>query len=156
SSVRPSMQPSMQPPRARESERFTICESIREHAAGYLQESVAAAGAPWRHAQLYLDLARGPLTDLPETQISARTPEQPAHERENLEGVRAFGAARGRRDIVLSTAIALDFLSGGTGLSRVQLATLDEALASPGSLDPLMVGRALGVRAGALRAQGRL
>jgi predicted ATPase len=142
--------------RAESVPRYTICEAIHEQAAAHLAEGVEACGAPWRHARHYLGRAAGPLTDLPDTEISARTREELVAERENLEAVMAFGASRGRRDIVLEAAIALDFLSSGTGLSRAQLAMLDEALASPGSIDPLMIGRALGVRAGALRALGRL
>ena len=147
--------------------RFTTCEGIRAHAAGLLHQGVEASGAPWRHAQHYLELASGPLTDLPvhdggsapkppRGPGSARTRDELAVERENLEAVLEFGAAQGRRDIVLRAAIALDFLSSGTGLSSAQLARLDHALQVPGNLDPAMVGRALGVRAGALRAVGKL
>ncbi len=136
--------------------RFTVCEGIRAHGAVERSESVEGAGAPWRHAQHYLALASGPLVDLPEEAGAARARAELAAERENLEAVLAFGAAEGRRDIVLRAAIALDVVSSGTGLCRAQLAHLDAALGSAGAMDPVMVGRALGVRAGALRALGRL
>ena len=136
--------------------RFTICQAIRAYADVELRESVEGAGAPWRHARHYLALASGPIVDLPEEAGAAGTRAELAAERENLEAVLAFGAAEGRRDIVLRAAIALDVISSGTGLARAQLACLDAALASAGTIDPGMVGRALGVRAGALRALGRL
>ncbi len=150
----------IQPLRAEgEGARFTLCEGIRAHAAGHLRHSIEGAGAPWRHAQLYLDLASGPLLDLPAgsaTTRAATTTAELAPERENLEAVLEFGAAEGRSDLVLRAAVALDFLSSGTGISRARLAHLDEALRASGNLDPAMVGRALGVRAGALRALGLL
>jgi predicted ATPase len=136
--------------------RFSLCEGIRTHAAGLPSQSVEAAGAPWRHAQLYLDLASGPLTDLPPTPSSAETRAELVAERENLEAVLEFGAAQGRRDIVLRAAIALDVIASGSGISSARLGLLDDALARTGNLDAAMVGRALGVRAGALRALGRL
>jgi predicted ATPase/tetratricopeptide (TPR) repeat protein len=136
--------------------RFGMCESIRGHAARALEEGAEASGASWRHAQHHLDRASGPLTDLPGTPVSATTREELVAERENLEAVLAFGASCGRGDLVLRAAIALDVISAGTGLSRAQLVCLDDALRSSGTLDPAMVGRALGVRAGALRALGRL
>ena len=141
--------------------RFGMCEAMRAHAACSLDEGVEAAGAPWRHAQHYLDHASGPLTDLPGTPVSARTRAELVAERENLEAVLAFGAAQSpaRSDLVLRAAIALDVISSGTGLSRAQLARLDDALRSTGdagTLDPAMVGRALGARAAALRALGQL
>jgi predicted ATPase len=136
--------------------RFTLCEGIRAFAAGYLDQSVEASGAPWRHAQLYLDLASGPLLDLPATPSSATTREELAAERENLEAALEFGAVQRRPDIVLRAAVALDFVSSGTGISSARLARLDEALESAHGLDASMVGRALGVRAAALGAVGRL
>ena len=142
--------------------RFTLCEGIRAYAAGLPSQSVEAAGAPWRHAQLYLDLASGPLTDLPPADGAAETLAELAAERENLEAVLELGAAQGRRDIVLRAAIALDVVSSGSGISRARLGLLDEALSAwgrdraPAGLDAAMVGRALGVRSAALRALGRL
>ena len=147
--------------------RFTICQGIRGYADVERSESVEGAGAPWRHARHYLALASGPVVDLLEEAGAAQTRAELAAERENLEAVLAFGAAEARRDIVLRAAIALDVISSGTGLARAQLACLDAALASArsvspmppgpaGTMDPGMVGRALGVRAGALRALGRL
>jgi predicted ATPase len=145
--------------------RFMLCEGIRATARGHLEQSPAAAGAPWRHAQHYLELASGPLLDLPRTPGSAASRAELEPERENLEAVLEFGAAERRRDIALRAAIALDFLSSGTGISRARLALVDEALAgavtaegdpAPADLDPAMLGRALGVRAAALRALGRL
>jgi tetratricopeptide (TPR) repeat protein len=144
-----------------EGARFTICQGIRAHAAGLLSQSTEGAGAPWRHAQYYLELASGPLTDLPSEDLSgdsgaAQTRGELAAERENLEAVLELGAAQRRRDLVLRAAIALDVIASGSGLSSGQLARLDDALQVPGNLDPAMVGRALGVRAGALRALGQL
>ena len=140
--------------------RFTVCEGIRAHAASLLDQSAEGAGAPWRHARLYLDLASGPLLDLPGADGAATTRDELAAERDNLEAVFELGASQGRHDLILRAAIALDFLSSGTGLSRPQLAKLDEALQGSRSgavnFDPRMVGRALGVRAGALRALGQL
>jgi tetratricopeptide (TPR) repeat protein len=136
--------------------RLMLCEGIRATARGHLTESAAGAAAPWRHAQFYLDLASGPLLDLPRTARSAPSRAELEPERENLEAVLEFGAAQGRRDIVLRAAIALDFLSSGTGISRARLALLHDALVDAGDLDPALVGRALGVRAAALRALGRL
>ncbi len=141
--------------------RFTICEGIRAHAVSLVEQGIEASGAPWRHAQLYLDLASGPLVDLPGVPAAgaAATRDELVAERENLEAVLELGAARRRPDIVLRAAVVLDFLSAGTGISRATLACLDGALTASGnliSMDPAMVGRALGVRAGALRALGRL
>ncbi len=150
----------IQPIRAEgEGARFTLCEGIRACAARHLGQSVEGAGAPWRHAQLYLDLASGPLLDLPAagpTTRAATTVAELSVERENLEAVLEFGAAQGRPDLVLRAAVALDFLASGTGISSARLAHLDAALRASSNLDPAMVGRALGVRAGALRAQGQL
>jgi len=138
--------------------RFTVCEGIRAHAARLVDQGVEASGAPWRHAQFYLDLASGPLTDLPGPGAGRPpiTREELAAERENLEAVLDFGATRRRPDLVLRAAVALDFLASGTGISRAMLTSLDDALTASATLDPAMVGRALGVRAGALRALGRL
>jgi predicted ATPase len=136
--------------------RFAICEGIRGHAAGLLDQGVESSGAPWRHAQYYLELASGPLTDLPGNGGGAKTRDALAAERENLEAVLSFAAEGGRRDLVLRAAVALDFLSGTTGLSRAHLALLDHALGTPGNQDGAMVGRALGVRAAAMRGLGRL
>ena len=149
---------------ATEPPRFGMCEAIRGHAARSLDEGVEAAGAPWRHAQHYLDRASGPLIDLPATLWSARSRDELAAERENLEAVLELGAAQipPRRDLVLRAVIALDVISSGTGLPRAQLARLDHALGAvgaagdAGSLDPALVGRALGARAAALRALGQL
>jgi predicted ATPase len=149
----------LQTVRAEVGVRYTVCEGIRAHAAALPEEGLEASGAPWRHARHYLERSAGPLTDLPGGGAQSR--DELAAERENLEAVLDFGAAQGRGDIVVRAAIALDVISSGTGLSRAQLASLDDALASPTRegappLDPAMVGRALGVRAGALRALGRL
>ncbi|MFT3770597.1 MAG: tetratricopeptide repeat protein [Minicystis sp.] len=141
--------------------RLSMCEAIRAHAAETLSLGEEASGAPFRHARYYLDLASGPLTDLPATSVSARSLEELGAERENLEVVLDLGAAQRRPDLVLRAAIALDVIASGTGLSRAQLALLDDALRAgdtgPRSgIDAAMIGRALGVRAGALRAQGKL
>jgi predicted ATPase len=146
--------------RGEPSVRFYLCEAIRAQAAETLAHGDEATAAPFRHARHYLDVASGPLTDLPETAASARTREELAAERENLEAVLDLGASCRRPDLVLRAAIALDVISSGTGLSQAQLAVLDDALRAGdtrlGGLDPAMVGRALGVRAGALRALGKL
>ncbi|APR78782.1 Signal transduction response regulator [Minicystis rosea] len=141
--------------------RLSLCEAIRAHAAGTLSLGDEASGAPFRHARYYLDLASGPLTDLPATPASVSTREELAAERENLEAVLDLGAQGRRPDLVLRAAIALDVIASGTGLSRAQLVLLDDALRTgdtgPRSgIDAAMIGRALGVRAGALRAQGKL
>jgi predicted ATPase len=150
----------LQSMRAEGGERFTLCEGIRAHAAGLIEESVEASGAPWRHARYFLDWGSGSLTDLGPLSgpgaAQAQTRAELLPERDNVEAVLEFGAATGRPDLVLRAAVVLDFLSSGTGLSRAQLGLLDEALRTSQSLDPATVGRALGVRAGALRAMGRL
>lgn len=147
-----------------EDRRFFLCEALRGHAARALEHGEEAAGAPFRHARWVLDRTAGALTDLPATPISATTREELCAERENLEAVMDFGAAQRQPDMVLRAAIALDVIAGGTGLSRAKLLLLDEALRALGTgplgfagvVDPRLVGRALGVRSGALRALGQL
>jgi tetratricopeptide (TPR) repeat protein len=135
--------------------RFAMCEAIRPHAAESLALGDEAASAPFRHARFYLDLAAGPLTDLPATSRSAASREELAAERDNLEGVLAFAAARGLSELLVRAAVALDVIASGSGLTRAQLDLLDGALRR-GGLEVGMVGRALGLRAGALRALGRM
>src|SRR5207244_3298765 len=79
-----------------------------------------------------------------------------SRERENLQGAMALGAETRRYDLVLRTAIALDAISMGSGLSRAELARLDEALRAGATQDLLLVERALGVRSSALLAGGLL
>jgi len=133
--------------------RLSMCESIREHAAEVLATSEDAMGTQFRHAQSYYDLA-GSIAGLggqPTMPI-----EEASLERDNLQSAMAFGATAERPTVVLRTAIALDAISMGSGLSRMQLALLDEALRAGATRDVSLLGRALGVRAAALRALGRL
>lgn len=141
--------------------RYAMGEAMRAHAARALSWSDEAQGAPFRHARYFLDRATGPVTDLPAAEGAAASLEDLAADRENLEAVLDLGASARRPDLVVRAAIALDAIAAGAGLSRAQLATLDAALRLDGAgprsgLDPAMIGRALGVRAGALRATGRL
>lgn len=140
--------------------RFFMCEAIRAQAARALELGEEAADVPFRHARYHLDRAAGPLTDLPASPISATSREELAADRDNLQAVMELGGAQRRPEIVLRAAIALDVIASGTGLSRAELSLLDDALTGSGNgagaVDPWLLGRALGVRAGALRALGRL
>jgi predicted ATPase len=143
------------------SPRLSLCEAMRAQAASALESSEESAAVPFRHARYFLDRAAGPLTDLPATDASARSLDDLAAERENLEAVLDLGAEQRRPDLVLRAALALDVIAAGTGLTRAQLAVLDAMLAAVdvaplAGIDAAMMGRALGVRAGALRALGRL
>ncbi|MEP7124152.1 MAG: tetratricopeptide repeat protein [Byssovorax sp.] len=146
----------IQTARAEAGARYALCEGIRLAAAELLEQGADAAATRLRHAQYFLDRSSGPLTDFPVTAASARTRDELAADRENLEAVLDLGATSRRADLVIRAAIALDVISAGTGLSRADLARLDTALTTSTSLDPSLTGRALALRAGALRAVGRL
>ena len=146
----------IQTARAESGVRYALCEGIRGAAAEALEQGTEALATRVRHAQYFLDRSSGPLTDFPVTAVSARTREQLAADRENLEAVLDLGASARRPDLVIRAAIALDVIAAGTGLSRAHLARLDTALTTSHNLDPAMLGRALALRAGALRALGRL
>jgi predicted ATPase len=146
----------IQTARAESGVRYTLCEGIRGAAAELLDQGTDAAATRLRHAQYFLDRSSGPLTDFPITAVSAPTREVLAVDRENLEAVLDLGAAVRRPDLVIRAAIALDVIAAGTGLSRAHLERLDTALTTSPNLDPMLTGRALALRAGALRALGRL
>lgn len=129
--------------------RFVMCEGIRSLAAEALVDSSDADGTMWRHAEHCVDRAIA-ITD------SNARPADAADDWDDLQAAMAFGAATGRAQIVLRTALAIDALSLGTGLSTTQLAYLDEALRLGAAGDLRLVSRALGVRAGALYGTGRL
>lgn len=128
--------------------RFSMSESVRSHAATRLSPAAAdAVGA--RHAALFVERA--------ELLAAAKSP--PAtddDDRADLVATMAFAARQGDHHRVLQVALALDALARGTGLGRMELAHLDDALGAGATRDLGLVGRALGVRAGALYALGRL
>jgi len=131
--------------RDEEAPRFGMCEGIRAHAAEMLVLAPDPTAASWRHARYYLELCDR------ESGAGALT-----RERENVAAILELGASAKRPELVLRAAIALDAISSGNGLSRSQLARLDDALCAASSIGSALVGRALGVRAGALRSLGRL
>ena len=146
----------IQTARAESGVRYALCEGIRAEAAEMLEQGAEASATRFRHAQYFLDRSAGPRTDFPLTAVSARTREELAADRENLEAVLDLGAATRRADLVIRAAIALDEIAAGSGLSRAHLAQLDTALTTAYSLDRALTGRALALRAGALRAVGKL
>ncbi len=146
----------LQTARAESGVRYALCEGIRAEAAALLEQGVDAGATRLRHAQYFLDRSAGPLTDFPITPVSAPTREELAADRENIEAILDLGASAGRADFVIRAAIALEVIAGGSGLSRAQIAHVDAALTMLPGLDPAMMGRALALRAGALRAVGRL
>jgi predicted ATPase len=146
----------IQTARAESGVRYALCEGIRSAAAELLDQGPDAAATRLRHARYFLDRSSGPLTDFPVTAATAATRDELAADRENLEAVLDLGATTRRADLVIRAAIALDVIAAGTGLSRAHLARLDTALTTSTSLDPSLTGRALALRAGALRAVGRL
>jgi predicted ATPase len=146
----------IQTARAESGVRYALCEGIRAEAAEMLDQGAEVSATRFRHAQYFLDRASGPLTDFPATAVSAQTRADLAVDRENLEAVLDLGAATRRPDLVIRAAIALDEIAAGSGLSRGHLARLDTALTTAHSLDPSLTGRALALRAGALRAVGKL
>ncbi len=128
--------------------RFSMSESVRSHAAAQLSPAEAdAIGA--RHATLFIERAEA---------ISAAQGPQPtdAEERADLVAAMAFAARQKQPHHVLRVALALDALARGGGLGRAELTHLDDALGAGATRDLGLVGRALGVRAGALYALGRL
>jgi predicted ATPase len=129
--------------------RFTMCEGIRALAARVLSLETDGAAAGWRHARYYLDR-------FAEGAHEAAGRAERVRERDNLDAVLELGATAHRPELTLRAAIALDALSAGTGLTRNQLARLDGALCEARAFEPSLVAKALGVRAGALRALGRL
>jgi tetratricopeptide (TPR) repeat protein len=143
--------------------RFAMAESIRSHAALARAASGAGSVAERRHAQYYADLA-AQVAGLRHAQTQEGTSLVPscprlaeaARERENLAAAMAYGAAADRPEIVVRAAAALEVVSLGNVLSRAELGALDRALASPSGLDPMLVQRALGVRAATMLALGSL
>ena len=99
--------------------RFALCEGMRGHAAGLLDQSVEASGAGRGATRSSTSIsASGPLTDLPVgAGAPAETRDQLAAERDNLEAVLAFGASRGRRDIVRGRRSRSTSFSSGTGIA---------------------------------------
>jgi tetratricopeptide (TPR) repeat protein len=128
--------------------RFSMCEGIRTLAIDALVDSSDADGTMWRHAEHCIERAQA-ITD-------GACPADAADDWDDLQAAMAFGAATGRPQIVLRTALAIDVLAHGSGLSSTQLAYLDEALRLGAAGDLNLVARALGVRAGALYGLGRL
>jgi predicted ATPase len=128
--------------------RFVMCEGIRSLAADALVDSSDADGTMWRHAEWCLERAEAITEGTP--------PADAADDWDDLQAAMSFGAATGRAQLVLRTALAIDVLSLGTGLSSTQLGYLDEALRLGAAGDLKLVSRALGVRAGALYGTGHL
>ncbi len=138
-----------EPPGRRPGVRYSLCEGLRAHAAEILELSGDADAVAWRHAAHYLGLADG-------LAAGTRRAADVACERENLEVVMELGVSSVRPDIVLDAAVALHAVAPSGALSRRELAWLDEALGRARGVDARLIGRALGVRAAALRGLGRL
>jgi tetratricopeptide (TPR) repeat protein len=133
--------------------RFSMAEGVRTYAGEALAASPEADAIEWRHADHYFERA-GAIAGL-----SGDVPIDPtdaALDRDDLQAAMALGARAHRPAIVLRVALALDALSMGGGLSSSQLALLDDALRTGAAGELPLVGRALGVRSGALYAIGRL
>jgi tetratricopeptide (TPR) repeat protein len=131
--------------------RYALYESVRAFASHALRLSGALAAVEARHAEYFFGKAL-------RISIGAdRIVPADAAERENLGALLAYGVAASRSEMALRAAIALDALSGESGLGRAAMGLLEAALASagPGS-DIGLVGRALGVRAASLRRLGRM
>ncbi len=129
--------------------RFSMCEGIRSLATDALVDSSDADGTMWRHAEWCVERAAA-------ITLGATRPSDAADDWDDLHAAMTFGAATGRPQIVLRTALAIDVLALGSGLGLAQLAYLDEALRLGAAGDLRLVSRALGVRAGALYGLGRL
>jgi len=125
-----------------------LCEGVRGHAEACLDARPDAGTVRWRHAHHYAAIADAAVDD-----AGARALLEA--ERDELEAAQELAAGERRSDLVLRFCFALDLLSTGSGLTSRQLGVLDAALQRAPS-DPGMVGRALGIRAGALRGLGRL
>jgi len=122
--------------------RFAMAESMRSHAAEILDSNGRTEDVAFRHARFFDDLAE-------------RASEH-QNERENFEAALRFASSIGRPELVVRLLVALDGGSLSQGLSRAKLAMLDDALRSGNVRDSQLIGRALGVRAVAMHAQGRL
>ncbi|MBL9026136.1 MAG: AAA family ATPase [Myxococcales bacterium] len=125
--------------------RFALCESIRVLAESAREARARRAEAQLRHAELFADVATSAETSM----------EALALVRDDLDAALGYAHAAERADLVIRLAIGIDRVSRGSGLTARQLAVLDAGLErSPG--DARLVGRALGVRAAALRGVGRM
>ncbi len=133
--------------------RFAMCEGIRSVAAEVLRASSEAHAVAWRHAEHYVRRANAIARLEPS---DAPPPPDAAEDWDDLVAAMAFGAESGRPRIVLRTALAVDALALGSGLGSTKLAYLDEALRMGAAGDLGVLSRALGVRATALYALGRL
>ena len=125
--------------------RFSMCEGIRALAQGEERRSDAVRA---RHAEHFV--GRAIAIDGP------APPTDAADDWDDLLAAMAFGAETGRPDVVLRVAIALDGLAQGAGLGSSELSALEAALRLGGAANVALLGRALGVRARALHALGRL
>jgi predicted ATPase len=125
--------------------RFSLCEGMRSLAERALESSAKAVAVRMRHAELFAELA------------ADHDPESGSLEvvRDDLEAALSFATLAERSDLVIVLTIGLDAISAGSGLTARQLAALDEAL-ERAPRDARLVGRALGVRASALRGLGRM
>jgi predicted ATPase len=133
--------------------RFAMAEGVRTYAGEALASSPEADAVEWRHADHFFERAAviaGLSGDAPVDVVDA------ALDRDDLQAAMTLGARANRPAIVLRVALALDALSMGGGLSTSQLALLDDALRTGAAGELPLVGRALGVRSGALYAIGRL
>lgn len=134
-----------------ESLRLVMADSVRAHAAAAL--GPRGDEVAMRHLRVFDELAARAagldgLSVVPASSFVV--------ERENLQAACLLAESMAMHDRVLRLSLALDALSLGTGLSRIDLARLDAALSAGATRDPALLGRALGVRASALHALGRL
>lgn len=150
--------------------RLRMCEGIRQRAAEELVSTRDDAGALRRHARHFAERSRALLAGAAprKADVASLAPDRDnlALALETCASACRDGGPNPLSEAAVLVAVALDALSAGSGLTRAQLADLDAALslgvrgaqerADRPFYDVALFGRALGVRAAALRAVGRL
>lgn len=122
--------------------RFAMAESIRGHAAEILDSNGRTEDVAFRHARYFDELV---------DHAADHT-----QERENFEAAVRFASSIARPELVVRLLVALDAVSLSQGLPPAKVTLLDDALKSGQVRDSRLIGRALGVRAVAMHARGRL